>query len=157
MIKIQCSILEQVRLNPTNFGKLLALNGSFNQGGSHGMFAYWQDISLKIHKEEFDLHMGLKELQKVFLNFEESPKNLKKQDFLQDAFTKYHTHFFKKDLKLIEAKRRITWNITSGGLLTGLTPWVFKSGTGYYTYFFSEQDIDWTNEVSINPSIFDRK
>jgi len=147
MIRIQCSILEQVRKNPTTYGQLLASNNNLNKGGTHGMLAYWQDVSLKVHKDEIDLSKGLRELQRTFMNFAETPKNLKKQDFLQDSFVKYHKHFEKKHFKLVDTKRRIKWNMTSSGLLTGLTPWVLSDGRKYYSYFFTEQPVDWDSEL----------
>jgi len=147
MIKIQCSVLEQARKNPTMYGQLLASDNTLNKGGTHGMLAYWQDVSLNVHKEEIDLSKGIKELQRTFMNFEETPKNLRKQDFLQDSFVKYHKHFEKKRFKLVDTKRRIKWNIAPSGLLTGLTPWVLQDGGIYYSYFFTEQPFDWDTEL----------
>lgn len=147
MIRIQCSILEQVRKNPTTYGQLLASNNNLNKGGTHGMLAYWQDVSLKIHQDEIDLNRGIKELQRTFINFEETTKNLRKQDFLQDSFVKYHRHFARRNFELVDTKRRIKWNITSSGLLTGLTPWVVKDKSQYFSYFFSEQQFNWNLEL----------
>ena len=147
MIKIQCSILEQVRKNPALHGQMLASNNGGSKGGSHGMFAYWQDVSLKVHSGEMNLNEGIKELQKLFSRFDETQKNLKKQDFLQDCFVQYHKLFEKNRYQLSDSKRRMNWNITSSGLLTGLTPWVIKNNDRYCTYFVSEQQFQWENEL----------
>ena len=63
MIRIQCSVLEQARTNPILFGKNLASNNGFGKGGTHGMLAYWQDASLKVHRGIVDVHTAIKELE----------------------------------------------------------------------------------------------
>jgi hypothetical protein len=147
MIKIQCSVLEQVRKNPVLHGQILASNITLGRGGTHGMLAYWQDVSLNLHKQEYDFARGIKELQKTFFNFEETVKNYKKQDFLQDSFVKYHKNFNKRKFELVETRKRINWNISSVGLLTGLTPWVFKANNKFYSYLFTEREYSWNTEL----------
>lgn len=129
------------------YAQVLASNNVLSKGGTHGMLAYWQDVSLKVHLGDLNINQGIKELQRTFMNFDENIKNLKKQDFLQDSFIKYHTQFDKKGFKFLDTKRRIKWNITSSGLLTGLTPWVIKNNDKYYSYFFSEQPFDWDSQL----------
>ena len=71
MIKIQCSVLEQARANPVLFGKNLAANNTIGKGGTHGMLAYWQDASLKVHQGDVDVRTGIKDLERNFMNFSE--------------------------------------------------------------------------------------
>lgn len=147
MIRIQCSMLEQVRRNPVAYGQLLAANDKKNGGGTHGMFAYWQDIVKQVHLGEFDLNKGLKALKSKFLLFEENLKNLKKQDFLIDEFVNYCRLYERMKFEFVLSKKQIKWSLTSQTLLTGLTPWVVKDSKRFYAYFPLEQPVDWKHEL----------
>ena len=147
MVRIQCSVLEQVRRNPTLFGQMLASNGALKKGGTHGMLAYWQDNAIKVHKEELTVSQALKELQRAFLGFEDNVKNQAKQEFLLQAFVTYNNKIEKLGFELFDTKRQMRMPINTLGVLTGLTPWIVKDADHFYAYYITENKFDWSSEL----------
>lgn len=147
MIRIQCSMLEQVRRNPLAYGQLLAANDKRNGGGTHGMFAYWQDVVKQVHLGEMDISKGLKVLKSKFLLFDENSRNQKKQEFLIEQFIKYCRLYDKMKFEFITSKKQIKWPLSSQTMLTGLTPWVVKDSKSFYSFFPLEQHIHWKQEL----------
>jgi hypothetical protein len=147
MISISCSTLEQVRKNHAAFVESLSIGEKVQRGGTHGMFAYWQDTAKKFHLGELDINEGIKELQSMFSRFEDTKKNLVKQSGLMNQFVKYTKSHRVEKFTFFESRRRITWNIIPEIRLTGLTPWTFKREDKYYAYFCIEKNMEWQLEL----------
>ncbi len=143
MIKIPCSILEQVRKAPAAHAQILAATDKPISQGSYGMFACWKDCAIKVHTGELNISQSIKELQNKFLRFDDNVKNLTKQTRLLDQFTKYIGQYEKNGFEFVDSKRQIKWDIIQGVRLTGHTPWVVHSKHGYFAYFLTEVPIDW--------------
>jgi len=149
MVRIRCSQLEQIRRNPLSFAQILA-SGAPTSGGTHGMFAYWQDYARAVNKREETTKEAFAALQRTFLlKFNETAANEKKQEFLLDRFEPYCTSFQKNGFVYEESRKQIKWQLIPSAMLTGHTPLVAnkKGSTEYVAYFFSEQDFDWSSEL----------
>lgn len=147
MISIRCSMLEAVRKNPAAYGQLLASNDGKKGGGSHGMFACFQDVARLYHTGEIDLKDGIRELHRKFLRFNETEENKTKQAKLVEQFVRYCRSFEKQSFELVEGWRQMKWSVVPNVLLTGRTPWVVGNDDGYFSYILSEQKIDWKSEL----------
>lgn len=148
MIKIQCSILEQVRKNPRFFGQMLATNNTIRKGGRRGMFSSWQDLLQKVHLGQLAPESAIKELHLRLSSFGRTSANLKKQVFLEESFGSYLKVFKKSAFKFVDSKRHLNWAFEDKGILSGLTPWVVRDRNRYYCYFTLEQQlIQWETEL----------
>ena len=147
MISISCSILEQVRKNHAAFVESLSMGDKIQRGGTHGMFAYWQDVAKQLHIGELDVNEGVKELQSHFHRFEDTKRNQSKQAKLLNHFVRYARAYKNEKFSPFESRRRVVWNIIPQIRLTGLTPWIFKKGELYYAYFCTEKDTEWQSEL----------
>ncbi len=147
MLKIRCSSLEDVRKNPTAYAQQMALGDGKNNGGTHGMFAYWQDIAKLVHQNELTTAEGVKELQNKFIRFDDTPKNRSKQSLLLDQFVKYCNLYDKNKFAFVDSRRQMNWALCKNVSLTGLTPWVVYNDSGYYSYFVTEQPFEWQDQL----------
>lgn len=147
MIKIPCSMLEQVRLAPTAYAQMIAKSDKPKSGGSHGMFAYWQDVAKLVHTDELTLPEALKELQNKFIRFDDNLRNRSKQSSLLEKLPKYIAQYEKHKFQFIDTKHKMKWDIAEGVRLTGLTPWVVKNQEGYFSYIFTDATLDWRDQL----------
>lgn len=147
MLKIRCTSLEDVRKNPLAYAQLLANGDARNGGGTHGMFAYWQDIAKRVHSNELTVSKGVKELQNKFIRFDDTPKNKAKQDGLLEQFVLYCNLFDKNEFALVDGRRQMKWELYAGVMLTGLTPLVVHNDKGYYSYMMTERPFDWQAQL----------
>ncbi|MBN9298606.1 MAG: hypothetical protein J0I41_16490 [Filimonas sp.] len=147
MLTISCSLLEQVRNNYLPYVELLSTGEKISRGGTHGMFAYWQDVSKKIHQNELNLSSGIKTLTSLYSNFDDNKRNRDKQNLLLDQLVKYHQCYEKQNFQFYDGRRRIRWPIIPEIHLSGLTPWVFESGEEYFAYYVIEKKYDWKKEL----------
>jgi len=147
MISISCSVLEQVRKNHALYAEALIMSEKNQKGGTHGMFAYWQDIAKKIHSDELNMNEGIKELQFKFLRFDHTKRNQEKQSRLLNHLVKYMQSHKKQKFVYYLSRKRIVWNLTPDVRLTGLTPWVFKNDEEYFAYFCIENETNWQTEL----------
>lgn len=147
MLRIRCSTLETVKASPIAYAQLLAFGDGKNGGGTYGMFAYWQDVAKLVHQNELTVSQGVKELQNKFIRFDDTAKNKAKQDKLLEQFVKYCTLYDKNKFAFVDSKRQMKWELFSGVMLTGLTPWVVYNDTGYYCYIVTEQLFDWQDQL----------
>lgn len=147
MIKIPCSILEQVRKNPMAHAQFLATGDKPKTGGTHGMFAYFKDVVKQVHTKEFTVSEGIKELENKFARFDDTLKNKNKQNKLFDGFVEYCKAYEKMGFELADTKHQMKWDLLPTVRLTGHTPWVVYDDTYYYAYFIVEQPFDWQTEL----------
>ncbi len=147
MIKIPCSILEQVRQAPGAHAQIIALSDKPKSGGSHGMFAYWQDTVKLVHIGELSISEAIKELQNKFIRFDDNLRNRSKQSNLLDKFPSYCTEYAKQKFSFIDTRHQMKWDIVEGVRLTGLTPWVVFNGRDYYAYLITETPQDWRSQL----------
>lgn len=140
-------MLEQVRKAPAAHAQLLALSNKPNTGGSHGMFAYWQDMVKQVHTNEMTVAEAIKELQNKFIRFNDTLQNRSKQANLLEKLPQYCSLYEKKKLAFVDTKRKMKWDIVPGVQLTGFTPWVVHNDDGYYAYFFAEHPFDWEAQL----------
>lgn len=148
MLKIRCSILEDVRNNPVAYAQLLALDDPKNGGGTHGMFAYWQDVAKLLHTNDLkSTSEAIKELQNKFMRFDDTIRNKAKQDKLLEQFVRYCKQYEKNAFAFVDTRRQMKWPIHANVMLTGLTPWVVYNDSGYYSYIVVEKSFDWQNEL----------
>lgn len=147
MTNISCSILELVKQDPIGFVQSLG-NGSFQKGGTHGMFAYWQDTAKRMHQEGLSISEALKELNSIYRRrFEENPRNERKQELLYSSLVNYEKAYKSLRLSLHEGRKRMQWPLIPQIQLTGLTPLVFKRSNEYFGYFYSEKYFTWQMEL----------
>lgn len=147
MIKIQCSKLEQIRINPVAYVQGVKTSENGDGGGSYGMFACWQTKIRNVHTGEMNPAEAFKSLQQRFLSYKDSQKNKKKQEFLYERFDPYLNEFNKKGFQYIGSKRQVRWPLTKGVELTGHTPYVFSKSKGFAAYFFTEAPMKWETEL----------
>jgi hypothetical protein len=147
MIKISCSILEQVRKAPDLHAKSIATIDKPKTGGSYGMFACWQDTVKLVHTGELSVSQAIKELENKFLRFDDNVKNKAKQTYLVDSLPKYIAAYNKQKFEFIDSKHQMKWDIVEGVRLTGHTPWVVFNGKDYYAFLFIETELDWKNQL----------
>ncbi len=147
MIKIPCSILEQVRRNPSAHAQFLATGDKPKTGGSRGMFAYFKDVVKLVHTKEFTVSEGIKELENKFARFDDTLKNKNKQNKLFDDFVEYCNAYNKMGFEFADTKHQIKWDLLPTVRLTGHTPWVVYDDSYYYAYFIVEQSFDWQSEL----------
>ncbi len=147
MIKIKCSILEQVRRNPTAHAQMLASGGKDQRGGPPGMFGHWKNLVKKVHTSELSLNDGIKELQNKFSQFQDNLANKTKQTKLLDEFVTYCEKYNQLGFKFADTRHNINWEIVPTITLTGHSPWVVYDSNFYYAYFLVETPIDWQAEL----------
>lgn len=147
MIKIRCTSLEDVRKNPAAYAQLLVSDNAKVSGGTHGMFAYWQDVVKLVHLQKLTPNEGIKELQQKFMRFDDTPRNKSKQDHLLEQFVQYCKQYDKNEFAFVSGKRQMKWELYAGVMLTGLTPLVVHNDDGYYSYLITEQPFDWKEQL----------
>lgn len=147
MIKIRLTSLEDVKRNPSLYAQQLAAENAKTSGGTHGMFAYWQDIVKTVHLNQLTTSEAIKTLQQKFLRFDDNPKNIRKQELLLEQLAIYCNAYDKYKFALADGRRQIKWELYAGVMLTGLTPIVAHNDEGYYAYFFSENPYDWEDQL----------
>ncbi|MBC7401508.1 MAG: hypothetical protein H7289_16340 [Mucilaginibacter sp.] len=146
MIRVSCSKLEVVRLNPSIFAQQLAAKTK-NRNGSYGMFACWQAIVKSLHANQIDFSQAKIGLQQKFITFKNSPVNRKKQEFLLDRLTPYWELFQSKNLTYLGPQKDIYWNVTPEVALTGRPPHLASDGGKYIAYFYSEAPVSWHTQL----------
>jgi len=146
-MKIRCSILETVRRNPVAYAEMLASGDGNTSGGSHGMFACFQDITRLIHLDEIDINQGVKELEKKFQRFNITPQYKAKQELLTSQLVKYCRLYEKQGFRFVDGWRNMTWGITADVSLTGRTPWVVANDSGYFSFILTEKPFEWSSEL----------
>jgi hypothetical protein len=147
MIKIRCTSLEDVRKNPAAYAQLLISDNAKISGGTHGMFAYWQDVAKLVHLQKLTPTEGIKELQQKFMRFDDTPRNKSKQDHLMEQFVKYCKQYDKNEFAFVDGKRQMKWELYAGVMLTGLTPLVVHNDDGYYSYLITEKPFEWKEQL----------
>ncbi|MBI1782737.1 MAG: hypothetical protein HYR66_15440 [Sphingobacteriales bacterium] len=147
MISIQCSKLESIRSNPAAYGQLLADGNAGKPGGSHGMFAYVQDMARLVHVNELTVTDAVKELHNKFIRFAPTNENKTKQANLVEQFVKYCQQFDKQNFEFIDGNRLMKWDLTPDTRLTGRTPWVVANENGYFSFILSETNFDWRSQL----------
>jgi hypothetical protein len=148
MTNISVSNLERVRLNPVAYAQLISTGDAFQKGGTHGMFAFWQDIAKQMHQEELTISESLKKLYAIYhRSFKDSPSNEKKQEGLYQALVQYEKAIRLAHFSFYEGRKRVKWPIIPDVQLTGLTPWVFKKGETFYSYFYAENSFYWQSDL----------
>lgn len=147
MISITCASLEAVRQNPTAYGQLLASGDGKKAGGSHGMFAYVQDVARLVHIGELTVSHAVRELHNKFLRFNDTAQNKQKQDKLIEQFVKYSRQYDKHSFDFIDGWRLMKWDFTPDTRLSGRTPWVVANEKGYYSFVLSENGFDWQSQL----------
>lgn len=147
MISVRCSLLEQVKANPITYGHLLAVNEGANGAGTHGMFAYLQDIAKQVHLGEIKTSHAVNELFKKFARFEDNRKNRQRQEYLAEALVAYFKLYEKMGFNFVDGWRQIRLQMTPETRLTGRTPWVVVNDNGFYSFMFSENDFDWQSQL----------
>lgn len=147
MLKIRCTSLEDVKQNPKAYAQLLASGDAKKGGGTHGMFAYWQDVAKLVHQQELNISQGIKELQNKFIRFDDTARNKAKQDKLLEQFIPYCRLFDKNKFALVDGRRQMKWELYAEVMLTGLTPIVVHNDNGYFSYLQVEQPFDWKSQL----------
>ena len=147
MIKISCSILEDVRKAPDLHARSIATLDKPKTNGTYGMFACWRDTVIKVHEGSLTLIEAIKELENKFIRFDDNVKNKSKQNYLLDALPRYISEYKKQKFELVDSKHQMKWDIIEGVRLTGLTPWVVFNGKDYFAYLLTETELDWKNQL----------
>ncbi len=147
MIRISCTLLEQVRVAPAQHGKMIATIEKPKPGGSHGMFAYWQDTAKLIHDGKLTISEAVTYLQNKFLRFDDTVNNSRKQIKLVEQLIKYCATYKKNKFEFVDSKHHMNWDIVEGVRLTGLTPWVVHNRDGYFSYVTIEHTVDWQSQL----------
>lgn len=140
-------MLEQVRKAPVAHAQLIAAATKPNTGGSHGMFAFWQDMVKLVNTGELTVAQAIHELQNKFMRFDDTRSNRSKQASLLEKLPMYCSLYEKNKFEFIDTKRKMKWDIVHGVQLTGFTPWVVHNKDGYYSYFLTEQPFDWEAQL----------
>lgn len=148
MISISCSKLERVKNNPRLFGQMLATGEEKQNKRRHGMFACLKNTICEVHTGGITAARGVKKLQNLFLQFAANTKNKTKQAKLIEHYTIYHKLFAQQNWVFACATKNMQWPLHNEVMLTGHTPWTFKSPEGYIAYYITETALPgWRNEL----------